>query len=121
MGLIAGILIVLISIAHQVYGEKKQLPDLKALTQDSIMIGSLRIMIYQGGFLLLAVGIIQILASLDIITLMGAARYIPLGIVSINFLTALLVSVLGHRKILRTIIPQFIVFIVIIGLMLFSL
>ena len=121
MDLIAGIIIVLISIAHIVYGEKKQLPDLKALTGDSVMIGSLRIMIYQGGFLLFAVGIIQILVSRDIIALRGVARYFPLGIVSINFLTALIISVFAHRKILRTITPQIIVFIVIIGLLLFSL
>ena len=121
MGLIAGILLVLISIAHNVYGERKQVPDLKALTQDSVMIGSLRIMIFQGGLLLLAVGVIQILVSLDIIALTGVARYFLLGIVSINFLTALLFSVFAHKKILKRILPQFIVFIVIIGLMLFSL
>ena len=121
MGLLAGILLVLISIAHNVYGEKKQVPDLKALTRDSIMIGSLRIMIFQGGLLLFAVGVIQILVSLDIIELSGVARYFPLGIVVINFLTALLFAVFAHRKILRTILPQSIVFVVIIGLMLFSL
>ena len=121
MGLIAGILLVLISIAHNVYGEKKQVPDLKALTQDSVMIGSLRIMIFQGGLLLLAVGVMQILVSLDNVALTGVARYFLLGIVSINFLTALLISLLTHRKILKVIMPQFILFIVIIGLMLFSL
>ena len=121
MGLTAGILLVLISIAHNVYGEKKQVPELKVLTGDSIMIGSLRIMIFQGGLLLFAVGIIQILLSLEVIELSGVARYFPLGIVLINFLTALLVSAFAHRKILRTILPQSIVFIVIIGLIFFSL
>jgi hypothetical protein len=121
MGIIAGILLVVISVAHNIYGEKKQLPDLKAITRDTIMIGSLRIMIFQGGLLLFAVGIIQILVSIDIIELKGVARYFPLGIVLINFLTALLISVFAHRKILRTILPQFIVFIIIIGLMSFSL
>ena len=58
MGIIAGTLLVLMSIAHNIFGEKKQIPDLKELTQDSIIIGSQRIMIFQGGILLLAVGII---------------------------------------------------------------
>ena len=45
MGILAGILLVLISIAHNIYGEKKQIPELKKLTTDPIMIGSLRVMI----------------------------------------------------------------------------
>ena len=49
MGIIAGILLVLMSVAHIIFGEKKQIPDLKELTQDSIIIGSQRIMIFQGG------------------------------------------------------------------------
>ena len=75
MGIIAGIIIILISIAHNIYGEKKQIPDLKKLTNDSVMIGSLRIMIFQGGFLLLAVGIIQVLASANIIQLTGISAF----------------------------------------------
>lgn len=121
MGLIAGILLVLISIAHLVYGEKKQLPDLKAITSDAVVIGSQRIMIFQGGVLLFAVGIIQIILSLEVIELNGVARYFPVGIVIINFITAILISVIAHKKILRNILPQLIVFIVIIGFMLFSL
>ena len=48
MGTAAGILIVLISIAHSVYGEKKQIPDLRNKTDDAITIRSARIMIHQG-------------------------------------------------------------------------
>ena len=48
----------IISIAHNIYGEKKQVPELKKISNDSIMIGSLRIMIYQGGVLLLAIGVL---------------------------------------------------------------
>ncbi len=58
MGIAAGVLLVKISIAHNKYGEKKQIPALKELSKASIMIGSQRIMIFQGGVLLFAVGVI---------------------------------------------------------------
>jgi hypothetical protein len=121
MGITAGILLVLISITHNIFGEKKQIPALKELTKDSITIGSQRIMIFQGGILLLAVGIIQILASLDIIILTGAARYFPVGIVLINFCTSLVIIFIAHKEILKITIPQFVIFIVIITLQLLSL
>jgi hypothetical protein len=121
MGIIAGILLVLMSIAHNIYGEKKQIPDLKKLTHDSVTIGSQRIMIFQGGVLLLAVGIIQILVSASLIELNGVARYFPVGVVVINFFTALFITVFAHKEILKITTPQFAVFIVIIGLQLLSL
>lgn len=121
MGIAAGILLVLISIAHSIYGEKKQIPELKELTKYSIIIGSQRIMIFQGGLLLLAVGIIQILISLDIIVLTGIAQYFPVGLVLINFCTALFFTLLVHREVLKITIPQFVIFVVIICLQLFSL
>lgn len=49
MGIAAGIMIILVSVAHNIYGEKKQLPALKKVSNDPIMTGSLRIMIFQGG------------------------------------------------------------------------
>ncbi len=121
MGLIAGILLVLISIAHIVYGEKKQIPDLKKLTQDFIMIGSLRVMIIQGGLLLFAVGIIQILASIGTIELLDVARYFPVGIVLLNFLTFQFIAIFIHRELLKITIPQTVVFILIIVLQLLSI
>jgi hypothetical protein len=121
MGIAAGILLVIISIAHNVYGEKKQIPTLKELTKDSIMIGSQRIMIFQGGILLLAVGIIQILVAIDTIVLTGVARYFPLGVVAINFCTALIITVFAHKEVLKITVPQYIIFIIIISLQLFSL
>ena len=121
MGITAGILLVLMSIAHNIYGEKKQIPYLKEVTQNSIIIGSQRIMIFQGGILLLAVGIIQILVSARLIELNGVARYFPVGIVIINFFTALFITVFAHKEILKITTPQFVVFIVIIGLQLLSL
>ena len=121
MGITAGILLVLISIAHNMYGEKKQIPALKEITKDSIAIGSQRIMIFQGGILLLAVGIIQILLSLDILVLTGVARYFPVGIVLINMCTSLFIILLAHKEVLKITIPQFVIFIVIISLQLLSL
>jgi len=56
MGIAAGILLVLISIAHNVYGEKKQIPALKKFTNDSIIIGSQRIMTFQGGGYIIGCG-----------------------------------------------------------------
>jgi hypothetical protein len=121
MGITAGILLVLISIAHNIFGEKKQIPTLKKLTKDSIIIGSQRIMIFQGGILLLAVGIIQILISVNFIVLTGVARYFPVGLVVINFCTALFITVFAHKEVLKITIPQFVIFIVIICLQLLSL
>ena len=121
MGLIAGILLVLLSFAHNIYGERKQIPDLKAITQDPIMVGSLRVMIFQGGILLLAVGIIQILIALGTIELTGIARFFPVGIVLLDFSTFLVITALFHRELFRITIPQIIVFVLIIVLQLVSI
>jgi hypothetical protein len=121
MGMAAGIIIILISIAHNIYGEKKQLPELKKVTNDSIIIGSLRIMIFQGGILLFAVGIIQIMVSADIIHLAGIAAYFPVGIVLINFITSLLIAAFFHSEIFKVTIPQFVIFSIIIVLQFLSL
>lgn len=121
MGIIAGILIVVLSVAHIVYGEKKQIPDLKALTDDPIMIGSLRVMVTQGGLLLFAVGVVQILVAADAIVLEGVARYFPVGIIALNFLTFLALAFILHRELLKITIPQIVFFVVILGLQLLSL
>jgi len=121
MGIVAGILIILISFAHNIYGEKKQIPELKKITGDSVMIGSLRIMIYQGGILLLAVGIIQLLVSANLIRLPGISAYIPVGIVLINFFTSLIIAGLMHKEVLKITIPQFVIFSIIIILQIMAL
>ncbi|MBR9922806.1 MAG: hypothetical protein GYB31_18420 [Bacteroidetes bacterium] len=121
MGIAAGIMIILISIAHNVYGEKKQIPALKSITKDAVMIGSLRIMIYQGGLLLLAVGIVQVLVSAGFIQLPGISAFFPVGIVMLNFITSLLIAVFLHREIFQVTIPQFVFFAIIIALQLLSL
>lgn len=121
MGIAAGIMIIIISIAHNIYGEKKQIPDLKKITNDSLMIGSMRIMIFQGGILLFAVGIIQVLVSANIIRLPGLSAYFPVGIILLNFITSLLIAGFIHREVFKITIPQFVVFGVIIILQLLSL
>lgn len=121
MGIAAGIMIILISIAHNIYGEKKQVPELKKITNDSVMIGSLRIMIFQGGILLLAVGIIQVLFSADIIHLPGISAYFPMAIVFINFITSLVIAGFMHKEVFKVTIPQFVIFFIIIVLQLLSL
>jgi hypothetical protein len=121
VGLAAGIIIILISIAHNIYGEKKQVPELKKITNDSIMIGSLRIIIFQGGILLFAVGIIQVLVSADIIQLPGISAYFPVGIVFINFITSLIIAGFIHREVFKVTIPQFVVFFIIILMQILSL
>ncbi len=121
MEIAAGIMIILISFAHNIYGEKKQIPELKKITDDPIMIGSLRIMIFQGGILLLAVGIIQVLVSVDIIQLPGISTYFPVAIVFINFITSLVIAVIFHREVFKVTIPQFVIFSIIIVLQFLSL
>ena len=121
MQITSSILLILISIAHFIYGEKKQIPALKKITSDSIMIGSLRIMIYQGGFIILLAGVLQLLIAIDLIVLNGIAQYFPLTLVLINFISALLITLLFHREILKITIPQFVIFTLIIVLQIFSL
>ncbi len=121
MGIAAGVIIIAMSIAHNIYGEKKQIPELKKITNDSIMIGSLRIMIFQGGILLFAVGIVQVLVSVDIIKLQGFSAFFPVGIVFINLITSLIISGFIHRDVFKVTIPQFIVFFLIIIMQILSL
>lgn len=121
MGIAAGILIILMSIAHNIYGEKKQIPQLKKITDDRVIIGSLRIMVFQGGILLFAVGTIQLLVSAGMIQLTGISAYFPVGIVLINFLTSLMIAIVIHREVLQFTIPQFSIFSIIIVLQLLAL
>ena len=121
MGIAAGILIVLTGIVHNIYGEKNQIPELKKISDDPVKIGSLRIMIFQGGILLLAVGIIQILVSGKVIQLPGISAYFLVGIVLINFITSLFIATIFHREVFKITIPQFVVFTVIIVLQILAL
>ncbi len=121
MGLIAGILLILLSIVHNIYGEKKQIPDLKQITDDPVMIGSLRVMIFQGGVLLFAVGVVQILVAIDAIELTGVARFFPVGIVLLDFCTFLVITAMIHRDLFKITVPQIIIFVIIISLQILAL
>lgn len=121
MAVAAGVIIILISIAHNVYGEQQQISALRKITDDPIMIGSLRIMIYQGGILLLAVGIIQVLVATDLIQLIGISAYFPLGIVLINFVISFVLMAIIHREVFSVAIPQLVIFSIIIVLQMLSL
>lgn len=110
MKLIVGIILIFMSIVHVIYGEKMQINILKKLKADSIMIGSFRSMSLQGGLLLFAVGLMEIMVYLGIIELIGIAVYIPLGIVSLNMTAVLVVALLKHRDLIKATVPQFIIF-----------
>ena len=114
MELAAGILIIIMSGVHIIYGEKNPVREMKKLTEDSILIGSVRVMSLQGGVLLFAVGLIHLLSFFHAITLSGAAAYFPVGIISMNLLTFLLVAAFRHRKLFSVIAFQLVVFAVII-------
>jgi hypothetical protein len=49
-------------------------------------------MIFQGGILLLAVGIIQVLTAVNMINLSGVSTFFPLGIVLLNYITSLSIT-----------------------------
>ena len=121
MELAAGILIIIISIIHVIYGEKQQISVLNKITDDSILIGSFRVMSFQGGFLLFAVGLIQVLNFLNIITLSGIAIYFPVGIICINILTFLLIAIIKHKKLFSIIAFQLVIFTIIITLQILAI
>ena len=116
MELAAGILIIIMSGLHIFYGEKNPVREMKKLTEDSILIGSVRVMSLQGGVLLFAVGLVHLLSFFHAITLSGVAAYFPVGIISMNLLTFLLVAVFRHRKLFSVIAFQLVIFTVIIFL-----
>lgn len=119
-GIVAGILLVLMGIAHNFFGELKQIPELRKITSDHIVIGSTRIMIFQGGVIIIAVGLIQLLSALNFIQLVGIARFFPMLIIAINFLVSLTIIVWLHKSILKITVPQFLIFTVILILQYFS-
>lgn len=116
MELVVGIILIFMSIVHVLYGERKQVDVLKKATSDSILIGSFRVMSLQGGVLLFAMGIVYILSYIGAITLTGIAAYFPLGIVSLNILSLLIVSVTTHRELFKATVPQLIIFAIIVAM-----
>ena len=121
MELAAGILVLLISILHIIYGERQPLRQLMGLTDDEVLIGSVRVMSLQGGVLLFAVGSIHFLHYFNLIALTGIAAYFPLGIICINLFTFLVVAIFKHQKLFSVIAFQLVVFTAIIVLQILSL
>ena len=121
MELTAGLLIIIISILHIFYGERQPVRQLMGLTDDEVLIGSVRVMSFQGGVLLFAVGIIHLLNYFNLIALSGIAAYFPLGIICINLFTFLGVAIFKHQKLFSVIAFQLLVFTAIIVLQILSL
>jgi hypothetical protein len=117
MAIATGILIFLLGVVHIIYGEYMQIPDLLRHLDDPAIIGSTRVMIYQGGVILLAVGIVQFLKGIRRIRLNGAAAFFPMGILILNILTFLSVAFASGRSLIAATFPQLTVFVVIIVLM----
>jgi hypothetical protein len=105
---------------HVIYGEKMQVMELKELKANTILIGSYRVMSLQGGILLFAVGLIEIMVFIELIELTGFAAFIPLGVVCLNVLSVFIVSIGKHRELLKATVPQFLIFTVIISLQFLS-
>ncbi len=114
MALISGILIILVGVVHLIYGEIVQLKALSESISDMITIGSTRIMIYQGGVLLILVGAMQVLKGLKKIKVKGFVSYIPIGYIIANFSTYLILGLLLHPQVIRSSIPQIIIFVIIL-------
>ncbi|NQV15200.1 hypothetical protein HQ531_07060 [bacterium] len=121
MELAAGLLIIIMGILHIIYSEKQQVPELQKVTQNSNILGSLRVMSLQGGLLLLAVGSVHVLSYFNIIILNGIAAYFPLGLICINLLAFLLIAVFRHRELFSIVALQLLAFTIIIILQVMSI
>lgn len=110
MKLAVGLILILMSIVHVFYGEKMQVNVLKKLGADSMLIGSFRAMSLQGGLLLFAIGLLEIMVYTEFIELNGIAVFIPLIILCLNVNAVFIVAALKHHDLIRATIPQFIIF-----------
>lgn len=120
MKLVVGIILIFMSIVHVIYGGKMQVNILKKLEANNILIGSFRVMSLQGGLLLFAVGVVEIMVYAGLIGLTGFAIFIPLGIVCLNVISVFIVAIVKHQELFKAIIPQFLIFGVIIILQVLS-
>ncbi len=114
MKLILGILLVVMSMVHVIYGEKMQVDEIKKLHASNILIGSFRVMSLQGGMILFAVGVVEVLAFYNLVVLTGVAAYIPVGILCLNVVSLLIVSLIKHPELIKATIPQLLIFLTII-------
>jgi len=115
-----GMILILMSMVHVIYGEKMQVAELKKLNASNLLIGSFRVMSLQGGVLLFAVGIVELLTFFQFLTLTGFAMYIPVGIVCLNVLSVFMIAFTKHPELIKATIPQFIIILIIISLQLLS-
>jgi len=121
MKLIIGILLIVMSIIHVIYGEKKLVNELRGLRADNLLIGSFRVMSVQGGLLLFAIGLIEIMSYIGTIKLSGFASFFPSGVIFLNIISCLMISIFKHRELLKMTLPQLFIFIIIFVLQLLSI
>lgn len=121
MKLVAGVMLIFMSIVHVIYGEKMQVSFLKQLGVNNILIGSYRVMSLQGSILLFAVGVVEIMVFSGLIVLAGFAIFIPLGIICLNVLSVFIVAIVKHHELIKATIPQFLIFAIIISIQVLSI
>lgn len=112
--LVVGCILIILSIVHIWYGEKNQVSSLMKVTEDSILVGSFRVMSVQGGVILFALGLLHLLNVLGWIVLSGIAVYFPLLIILINVVSFIVVGVFVHRDLFKIVVPQLLIFSVLI-------
>ncbi|HOO73947.1 MAG TPA: hypothetical protein PLS66_01520 [Tepiditoga sp.] len=114
MEILSAFLFVLIGGIHIVFGEMVQMKILKDNTREEFLVASMRIMIYQGGILLIITGIVQMMNALEILTLSGLSAYIPLFVLLVNFVPFVFTALIKYRKIFIKSLFQVIYFIILI-------
>lgn len=114
MKLVIGIMLIFMSIVHVIYGEKMQVNELKKIETNNILIASYMVMSLQGGLLLFAVGVVEIMVYAGLIVLTGFAIFIPLGIICLNVISVFIVAIGKHQELFKVTIPQFLIFAIII-------
>lgn len=116
MKLAAGLILIVLSVIHVIYGEKMQVSILKQTGVDRVLIGSYRVMSLQGGLFLLAGGAIELLSYTGLLSLTGFTAFVPMGMIAINLIGFLVVSVFKHQELLKLTVPQLVIFGVVLGL-----
>lgn len=90
MNLVVGIIILLISVAHYIYGFKELYPKINKNEIDYLVEASFKIMYIREGLILIIVGLLHIMLQFQIIELNGIARFTPITIIILNILTFIL-------------------------------
>jgi hypothetical protein len=114
LALIVGCILLILSIVHIWYGEKNQISSIEKVSKDSILVGSFRVMSVQGGVILFTLGLLHLLNFMGLLVLSGVALYFPLLIILINVVSLVVVALVKHRGLLRIMVPQLLIFSIII-------